>query len=162
MICFHRKYRLGDEHSFLSVGSLEEEINKKGVIVLPLYLYDHSGITMRTTPFSCRWDSGQVGYIYVTREEILKCFSVKRVTKKLKESIKKELEQEVKSYDYYIRGEVYRFILERETFCKHCKETATEEIDSCCGFYGKDFIEKIFEQVNLSKEEIKNLKDVTN
>lgn len=37
-----------------------------GLIVLPLHLYDHSGITMSTGGFSCPWDSGQVGYIYVT------------------------------------------------------------------------------------------------
>ena len=29
-------------------------------IVQPLYLYDHGGITMNTTGFSCSWDSGQV------------------------------------------------------------------------------------------------------
>jgi hypothetical protein len=35
---------------------------------LPLYLYEHSGITMSTSPFGDRWDSGQVGIIYVKRE----------------------------------------------------------------------------------------------
>ena len=33
-------------------------------VLLPLYLYDHSGITMNTGGFSCPWDSGQVGWIF--------------------------------------------------------------------------------------------------
>ena len=38
-------------------------------LMLPLYLYDHSGITMNTTGFSCPWDSGQVGWIYAFKED---------------------------------------------------------------------------------------------
>lgn len=41
------------------------------IIFMPLFLYDHSGITMNTCGYSCRWDSGQVGYIYTDRKTIL-------------------------------------------------------------------------------------------
>jgi len=41
-------------------------------VILPLYLYDHSGITMNTTGFSCPWDSGQVGWIYADADCIKK------------------------------------------------------------------------------------------
>ena len=37
-------------------------------VILPLYLYDHSGITISTRPFSCPWDSGQVGWIYASKD----------------------------------------------------------------------------------------------
>jgi len=40
-------------------------------IILPLYLYDHSGITMSTGPFSCPWDSGQVGWIYAPKQKFI-------------------------------------------------------------------------------------------
>ena len=46
----------------------------KGFTMLPLYLYDHSGITMSISPFSCPWDSGQVGWIYCTPDAISKNF----------------------------------------------------------------------------------------
>jgi hypothetical protein len=39
------------------------------VCIKDLYLYDHSGITISTSPFSCGWDSGQVGFIYLTRQK---------------------------------------------------------------------------------------------
>ena len=41
-------------------------------VILSLYLYDHSGITMNTTGFSCPWDSGQVGWIYADADCIKK------------------------------------------------------------------------------------------
>ncbi len=40
-------------------------------VILPLYLYDHGGITMRTNPFSCPWDSGQVGWIYAPKKTFI-------------------------------------------------------------------------------------------
>jgi len=62
MVCSHRRYKLGDKHS-LSVGDIQELTERNDVLWLPLYLYDHSGITMRTTSFADPWDSGQVGII---------------------------------------------------------------------------------------------------
>lgn len=79
MVCWHRRYDLGDERArnielYNSWDEwLENEIlipngGEENVIYLPLYLYDHDGITMNTTGFSCPWDSGQVGWIYATKD----------------------------------------------------------------------------------------------
>ena len=69
MTCWHTRYRLGDKHDHddprdllidlgeassdtdLSVNDLFARAEKRAVI-LPLYLYDHSGITMNTTGFA--------------------------------------------------------------------------------------------------------------
>lgn len=106
------------------------EVIQQGAYILPLYLYDHSGITMNTSGFSCPWDSGQVGWIYMTydtaqkehfnEQEAINC-----------------LNGEVKCYDQYINGEVYGYQI---------VETDEEgnEIDSvagCTGFYGDDMEE---------------------
>ena len=79
MVCFHKRYSLGDDHDihhddFNGWDEMGEHLTKghDAVIILPLYLYDHSGITIQTTPFSCPWDSGQVGFIYMDRETILR------------------------------------------------------------------------------------------
>ena len=45
---------------------------KENLVYLPVYLYDHSGLVLQTTPFSCPWDSGHVGIIYTTLEECRK------------------------------------------------------------------------------------------
>ena len=55
-----------EPEALFTFEELHEFINAD-YILLPLYLYDHSGITMNTTGFSCSWDSGQVGFIYASK-----------------------------------------------------------------------------------------------
>jgi hypothetical protein len=138
MVCFHNRYDLGDKHSYDADDysgweEMEKAIRKeegRGTIVLPLYLYDHSGVTMRTSPFNCRWDSGQVGFILTNRKTILSEFGGKIVTKKLREKVSRILEGEVETYTQYLEGEIYGFqIVDEEG----------EIVDSCYGFYGTDF-----------------------
>lgn len=93
-------------------------------MILPLYLYDHSGITMNTTGFSCPWDSGQVGWIYATGEDVVKEYG--SITPETLEKAKDLLQGEVEYYDHYIRGDCYGLQLFK----------GEEEIDSCWGFIG--------------------------
>lgn len=142
MICFHKRYRLGDEHSYnmddyTSWLGLKRAImhDNKDAVVLPLYLYDHSGITMKTTPFGDRWDSGQVGFIYITKEGMKKYYgeSMPRYWRKRANEI---LVSAVKCYDDYLTGNVYGFILEKKSKCESCTTIEYERIDSCWGFIG--------------------------
>jgi hypothetical protein len=134
MICFHGSYNLGDkhnynQHSFGSWAELHEQLIKdfKNDIILPLYLYNHSGLTMNTKGFSCRWDSGQVGFIIVDRKGLLNCRGVKRITKKEKELLFEVLESEVEEYDWYLTGDAYGYCIEDED---------EEEVESCWGHLG--------------------------
>ena len=124
MICFHSKYNLGDEHGyrkekFNSWNELRHEIesNENPGVILPLYLYDHSGITMQTHPFNDRWDSGQVGFIFVSEDKIREEFSIEdkdaKITDEILENAKKILESEVLLYDHYLTGDVYRLVKEK-------------------------------------------------
>ena len=67
--------------------TLESYLDKAGLIWLPIYKYDHGGITYNTTGFSCSFDSGQVGHIFEEKKNIKKEFNVKRVSQKLKNKI---------------------------------------------------------------------------
>lgn len=76
MICFHRRYDLGDKHSYSSDDYSSWEEMKKAIIkeenpavILPLYMYEHSGISISTSPFSCPWDSGQIGFVLVSKKK---------------------------------------------------------------------------------------------
>src|SRR5690554_6771246 len=40
-----------------TLKELQGRAEEFGYVLLPVYMYDHSGITISTTPFSCRWDS---------------------------------------------------------------------------------------------------------
>jgi hypothetical protein len=144
-ICFHKRYDLGDKHDYdhsdySGWDEMKEAIIKKekAVIVKPLYMYDHSGITISTSPFSCPWDSGQIGFVIVTREAIKECFGVKRITKEILERAEKNLNGEVETYDQYLRGDVYGFEVVKVSTCNKNHEHE-EHVDSCWGFYGNDF-----------------------
>ena len=127
MICFHRRYNLGDKHN-MSVEEVQDLMKDKNVFYLNLYLYDHSGITMSTGSFNDPWDSGQVGIIYVTKDEVREEYGKKVISAKLKKQVYEMLESEVKTYDNYLTGEVYGFVVEDED---------ENHIDSCYGFYGE-------------------------
>jgi hypothetical protein len=149
MVCFHNRYVLGDKHNFSDPEEFSDYIKDQKVVILPLYLYDHSGITISTGPFSCPWDSGQVGYIYVTYEKIRKEYGIQRVTKQWIKKIESYLEGEVKTYDQHLTGDVYGYTIEDEN---------GDLVDSCWGFYGHDFTD-MFES-NI-KPEIDYLLDQT-
>jgi hypothetical protein len=134
MVCWHSRYNLGDVDGNREYESPEAFLEEIGdAIVLPLYLYDHSGITMNTTGFSCPWDSGQVGFIYITLDKVRKEYGWKKITKKRREQIEKYLTGEVETYDMYLRGEVYGFNITRND-----EDGEEVDIDSCWGFYGYD------------------------
>ena len=114
MVCFHNRYDLGDKTDYRtedydSWDELKEGIikNEGEVVILPLYLYDHSGITISTSSFDCRWDSGQVGWYFVSKKKVREEYGVKKITQSLIDKVTEVLESEVKTYDMYLTGELY-------------------------------------------------------
>ena len=144
MVCFHKRYDLGDKHNYKhgdyeSWDEMEKDIikNENVGVILPLYLYDHSGITMNTTGFSCDWDSGKVGFIFISKEKMLQEYGGKIVTQKLKDRVSGYLKGEVETYDQYLTGDVYGYrVFKVETCELGCDHE--EELDSCWGFYGEE------------------------
>jgi hypothetical protein len=135
MVCFHRRYNLGDKHGYNSPEEFKESI-EKGDIYLPIYMYDHSGITISTTPFSDSWDSGQVGYIIARKDKIKEEFPNPRGRK---DKVLRILQAEIEVYDTFLRGEVYGFAIETTNTCDKCNSIHSETEDSCWGFYGDDW-----------------------
>jgi hypothetical protein len=112
---------------------------KKHAVILPVYKYEHGGIAYKTSPFSCPWDSGQVGWIYITKKQIRKQFGVKAVTKKYREQAENALKAEVSCYSDWANGNVYRFSLEEKVLLPEEETFELREVESCGVFYGWDF-----------------------
>lgn len=132
MVCFHKRMVLGDTDHGLShndFGSWDELeqylIDERGAyLIYPLSIYDHSGVTIFIGPPRDQWDSGYVGFVYVTKDDILHEYG--EITPETKQLAKQVIEGEVETYDQYLRGEVYGYeIFENGDF-----------YDSCWGFYG--------------------------
>jgi hypothetical protein len=97
---------------------------EKNYSILPLYLLDHSGITISTRDFHDKWDSGQIGWIYASHTDVAKEYGDTSPENMARAG--KLLTSEVKNYDYYLRGECYGFQLYEDG----------AEVDSCWGFLG--------------------------
>lgn len=151
MICFHKGYNLGDEHEyrygdFNSWEELQARIEEDHDVahIMPLYLMDHSGISISTSSFGCRWDSGQIGFVFCTSENAKRNFgdygtTGSHVKQEVMKNVHNCLVGEVETYDQYLRGDTYGFIL-RGPPCEHCGGKG-KNLDSCWGFYGSDPLE---------------------
>jgi hypothetical protein len=135
MLCCHRRYQLGDKHK-MSPEEVRRYVqeDEEVALAIPLWLYDHSGITMRagdSNPFQCRWDSGQVGWVVVTKNEFKKEF--KRITAATRKKARELLLSEVAAYDQFIGGDVWQYAV---------KDQKGEVLDSCGGMYGFEYCKK--------------------
>jgi len=143
MICFHNRYCLGDRYHglnsdmFAGWDDLENHLEKNldAVLIYPLFLYDHGGITIKIGSFygllpegHARFDSGQVGFIYTTRKRLLLAFNWKSCKSERRSRIAQRfLENEVRAYDDYLTGNVYGYVIRVDN---------EEDLDTCWGYSG--------------------------
>lgn len=130
--------------------------------IMPLYLLDHSGITMSVSSFNDPWDSGCVGYISCTRDRAMELWCKKpedfSTPTEWKERAKEEMTGEVKTYDIFIRGDVFGVIIEKCIATQEDLEIWGDDItelsdgcfddyESCWGFFydhdAEDFVTDI-------------------
>jgi len=143
MVCWHNRYNLGDKHDFSEPNDFIKETENVDMVCLRLYLYDHSGISISTRSFNGRaqhanWDSMQVGYIYVTYEDIKKEYNVTEITDEIIDKVTDVLKGEVETYDKYLTGDIYGFTILHFDKCDKCGHTEEVIEESCWGFYGSD------------------------
>lgn len=202
MICFHRRYQLGDSHNYDSSDEFFDDIlynicdmeyedfeklstrekykiacESDKIYIQELNLYDHGGVTVSTScsyPYNDYWDAGCVGWVYVSKERAMiewggiperdengeyiriphehhngsVTYSTKYIPiteENWKEVAEYHMDNEVKIYDQYLRGDVYGYKLIKKVVkkdvCPHCGKVTNEyeeerEVDSCWGFYG--------------------------
>lgn len=115
-------------------------LERRGYLVLPLSVYDHSGVSFYIGGRCDPWDSSQIGWYIASKDDIYKAYNVKRITKKILEKAKHLMESEIQTFNAYANGQVFEFTLYHND----------EEVDSLGGFYEDDdkylgFIEDIYE-----------------
>ncbi|MFW6172318.1 MAG: hypothetical protein ACOC5T_01040 [Elusimicrobiota bacterium] len=117
MLCFHKSLYLPKECSFFksddynSWDELKDDIIKKMDVpaILPIYEYNHSGVSISTMKFNSTWDSCQVGFIFAVKEDVDKWFEWEEITEERRNKLKDFLLEEVEMYNKYLLGKVYRY-----------------------------------------------------
>lgn len=110
---------------------------KEHYYIQPLYLYDHGGISISSSRFSCPWDSGQVGFQYVLKSKAHKEWGpveyewVDNVRKPVRDRTEADyyelMDSEVKCYDDYLTGNVWGYEI---------KDKDGNILESCWGYVG--------------------------
>lgn len=114
---WHKRYILGDQdpekpdtREFGSWAEVSKEICEKHDVLLikQVRMYDHSGLGVSLSsdryPFNCPWDSGWVGFIFITREATLKALCAKRVTSRVLKQAEALMESEFEEWAAYVRS----------------------------------------------------------
>ena len=89
----------------------DEVLTGAGWVILPLYLFDHSGLAMNSSPDAFRaqdpgrWDWGMVGWLYASPEAIAR-------EKLSAQQARHVLEGEVREYSRFLEGEVYGCVVQ--------------------------------------------------
>jgi hypothetical protein len=118
--------------------------------VRPIYMLDHSGVSVSLGSFNDPWDSGVGAFAVITREQAEKdCPDLKGNDEKLKERAYGWLKDEVETYQQFLSGEVYGYVVE---------DGSGEELDSCWGYYSiKDALDDALSQVSVKDRTIRKL-----
>ena len=188
MLCCHRDYQLGDCNSNRETeeqlseicrkyGKSDEEIDEMtfgeeirfildqpDICGMPLWLYDHSGISI-STGRRCPWDSSFIGLIFVEKDFYLAQTCIKD-EENWKEAAKKTLEGEIETYSDFLEGNVYQWTLYEPTVVirqtmdgKELSREIDEEgemIDSMSGFYNPT-LEDVEEYFDFEIAEIEQI-----
>lgn len=140
----HRRYqpeKKFDDHFDIDkvfkgrIGNFRESFQKE-YIALPVYLYDHSGITVSTSPFSCPWDSGFFGIIAVSLDKVRKEYGWKHIMASRRKQIENYLQNEITTLDDYYTGEVFGYNITPE-------DDTGNELESCWGYYGTESLKEL-------------------
>lgn len=111
-----------------------------GIELRPLYAYVHGSATVSLSPFSCKWDSGQCGWVWVDRDDP----EVKRVAARNDKGIDSIFNSEVEMFDQYVRGDVYGIGVYKMQDDGHPDLTDCEEV---WGFFGLDYAREKLEDM---------------
>ena len=147
ILCFHKRHNIGDENPYSKdefndwdAFKSQIEADNDVVVILPVYMYDHSYTTYSTTPFRCQWDSGQVGFIFATSESVRQIWG-QEFEQVGRDKIVAALNAELDTYQQWANGDIFGYVLKTpQGACDKCGHQEVEE-DSCWGFYGSDPLE---------------------
>lgn len=212
MICWSRRYCLGDRHRFPdskafllhiaknndpefesscagdlqggTTDTTEEDVKSYLLSALdtytywlPVYFYDHSVFAVSTVPFADKWDSGQCGYIYVTKVQAATEYLHDNSSAGADADKEAELRQwalsilkaEVQTYNAYLIGDMWGVCFETFYDAKRPEDTGSTWVpfhsenrlsiaDQVWGYYGeKEALESMISEFTAYEKAVRDI-----
>jgi hypothetical protein len=136
MLCWHRRYNLGDENPYESSDDFYEdkELQDKIFVMRKVYMLDHSGLRFSAAPFTYvdpqGFDSGVIGVIYMTKEDAQRVYG--DLSEESARAADAGLIDEINEYDRYHNTQYYEYYIE---------DGEGEPLAASCGYYGDNMKE---------------------
>lgn len=118
MVLYHRQYNFPNdaEISFSdweNLGDIGDYLTCKGaLLVVPVYMLDHSGVSLSVRDYADSWDSGQVGFAYITPENWKNTQGAEWTgSGEDRAQAHRLISAEVTTYGQYVNGECYYYVI---------------------------------------------------
>ncbi len=133
----HKRYNMANEFNWLnfndynSFDEVLEAVKEREKIVAYRWVrgYEHGSLVLSLSAagqFSCPWDSGWMGFIFVTEESMKENYPT-LPRDDWEKTANEAIEAEFKTYNAYVVGDVYCYRITGD-LCD----------DSCCGYYSSE------------------------
>lgn len=111
MFFLHRKYTLGDSHTFVTPEALEEfALSLNDVLLAPVFMHELNGeIDLRIEPFRDEANSGMIGFCYMSRQEVEAEFG--EWTEESRDLALLGIEEELDEYTAWLNDDIYGYNL---------------------------------------------------
>ena len=131
MLIWNREYNLGDKNPYASKEDFKEATSPESgyfdgkdiAVEIPVAFHDYGGWGAKISETG---DDNATGYIYATKQQIEKEYG--QVDPQTVSKARKVLEEEIKTYNQYLMGEIYGFVIKDRGEVK----------DSLWGMYAND------------------------
>lgn len=111
---------------------MENQTSVSSYVIMPVYMYDHSGLSFSTGGFSCGWDSGTIGFMMVDVER----WDVQHGGEWSGEAATQRIVDEVQDLDNYHVYGACGYIIERCEGGEGGGHVEWKEEGACWGIYG--------------------------
>lgn len=135
-ILAHRRYDVPNETNldpldYDTMDGLKQAIEEVygTCVFVPVSMYDHGNVHIYAGSPTCRWDSGYLGFAFMTRDDVIGNWGGKYLTKRLRQRAIDFLKAEIELFGDYMSGHV---------FSASVHDPNGEMLDSLGGFYGTD------------------------
>jgi len=143
---FHRRYDIGNSERTATcqedvtrhTEELQAHCEKTGSILLPVYMYDHSGVVLSLESFHGRlpqghaeFDSFQCGWVLIDRDKTKKLLCARAFNEVIKKKARENIEGELTVLNQWLSGDVWGYVI---------KDKDGEQVDSCWNYYGLDTV----------------------
>ena len=114
-------------------------LKKSDIVAYPITKHEHGEISLQLC-YKSGWERGVVvGFIYVTKETLRKCYGVDRITKSIIERAKNCLQSELDMLTAWLNGDCYGYQIKEYALTDDGLDwEEVDVLDACWGYLDKE------------------------